>query len=636
MAGAAFQPVANQARPAQDSARTVPAPSPSRPGNQARLRRLQARLTIGAVDDPLEHEADRIADHVMRMPAVTSAPLRVSRTCDACKPEEEKLQPKATNPARASGAAPASVAAALQAPGQPLAPKLRDFFEPRFGADFSAVRVHHDAQAGRSAQEIGATAYATGQNLVFAPGAYAPESQTGRQLIAHELTHVLQQNAGGAAKVQRDATDPAAAGAPAPSASGVLDLAPGEDLSAKNPKLVAFAADFQRKLAASPKAQVIASALWSSKAAFDPGGSPTDVLRAPAAARAGQVKSALVALGIPDAAIFSAPVDLNEGTAQGSDGAVRMVVLEKPFVLPASLPIMPSAMAGAPALAPADPQIAPKPSAAASGSPFDFSKFTTIQIQTPKFSFAMKVPSSIELKSMFVEGKISSTPGLALKFKPVPGSPGVEIGLSGEITSLSNLISSSPPAPGAPKASPPLKFSLSVAFNGQGFKIEASTEANLDNTQSALDNTPSAADGTPSADHRGKITSGIYLTLVEPQIKYQIPSSVVDDINSNGAKLQQAINSLMGTPNPPQASQPVGGAPAAVPGPQSTTTSVMAIATAIAGIADAMDKIDKAKTQKIAPKLSIGAGIVTPIGPPGPGGTTSNQPIPFIGIKGTF
>jgi hypothetical protein len=248
----------------------------------------------------------------------------------------------------------------------------------------------------------------------------------------------------------------------------------------------------------------------------------------------------------------------------------------------------------------------------------------------------MKVPSSIELKSMFVEGKVSTTPGLALKFKPVPGSPGVEIGLSGEITSLSNLISSSPPAPGAPKASPPLKLSLSVAFNGQGFKIEASTEANLDNTQSALDNTPSAADGTPSADHRGKITSGIYLTLVEPQIKYQIPSSVLNDINSNGAKLQQAINSLMGTPNPPQASQPVGAPPAAAPAPQSTTTSVMAVATAIAGIADAMDKIDKAKTQKVAPKISIGVGVVTPIGPPGPGGTSSNQPVPFVGVKGTF
>jgi hypothetical protein len=62
----------------------------------------------------------------------------------------------------------------------------------------------------------------------------------------------------------------------------------------------------------------------------------------------------------------------------------------------------------------------------------------------------------------------------------------------------------------------------------------------------------------------------------------------------------------------------------------------MAIATAIAGIAGAMDKIDKAKTQKIPPKLTIGAGVVTPIGPPGPGGTSSNQPVPFFGVKGTF
>jgi hypothetical protein len=282
------------------------------------------------------------------------------------------------------------------------------------------------------------------------------------------------------------------------------------------------------------------------------------------------------------------------------------------------------------------PALAPKPGAPASGGLPDFSKFTTIQIQTPRFSFALKIPSSIELKSKFVEGKISSTPGLGLKFKPVPGNPGVEIGLSGEITSLSSLVSPSTPAPGAPKATPPIKFSLSVGCNGKGFKLEARTEANLDNTNSALDNTPAANDATPSADHRGKITSGLYLTLIEPQVKYQIPSSVLNDINSNGASLQQAINSLLGTANPPQAEQPVGGPPAATPAAQSGTTAVMAIATAIAGIANAMDKIEKAKTQKVAPTTTIGIGVTDPIGAPGPGGGAGNQPVPFVAVKTTF
>jgi hypothetical protein len=62
----------------------------------------------------------------------------------------------------------------------------------------------------------------------------------------------------------------------------------------------------------------------------------------------------------------------------------------------------------------------------------------------------------------------------------------------------------------------------------------------------------------------------------------------------------------------------------------------MAVATAIAGIADAMDKIDKAKTQKVASKLTVGVGVMNPTGPPGPGGSPSNQPVPFLGVKGTF
>jgi hypothetical protein len=181
-----------------------------------------------------------------------------------------------------------------------------------------------------------------------------------------------------------------------------------------------------------------------------------------------------------------------------------------------------------------------------------------------------------------------------------------------------------------------VKFSLSVAINGQGFKLEASTDVNLDNTQAALDNTPSALDNTPAGIHRGKVTSGIYVTLIEPSVKYQIPSVVLNDLNSNGAKLQKAINALMSSPNPPAAIQAVGGPPAAPAGPQSTASSVLDIATAMASIADAMDKIDKAKKEKVAPKFKIGAGVTDPIGPAGPGGTSSNQPIPFVGASGTF
>jgi hypothetical protein len=105
---------------------------------------IQAKLKVGAVDDPLEHEADRVADQVMRMPApgvsVTAAPPQLSRKCAACE-EEEKLQTKPTGPQAAAGEAPAIVHELLRSPGQPLDRGTRAYFEPRFGHDFSRVRV---------------------------------------------------------------------------------------------------------------------------------------------------------------------------------------------------------------------------------------------------------------------------------------------------------------------------------------------------------------------------------------------------------------------------------------------------------------------------------------------------------------
>jgi hypothetical protein len=87
-----------------------------------------------------------------------------------------------------------STGAGLQrSPGQPLDAATRDFFEPRFGHDFSAVRVHADASAARSARDLNAYAYTVGHDIVFAEGRFAPRTPEGRRLIAHELAHVVQQ-----------------------------------------------------------------------------------------------------------------------------------------------------------------------------------------------------------------------------------------------------------------------------------------------------------------------------------------------------------------------------------------------------------------------------------------------------------
>jgi hypothetical protein len=87
------------------------------------------------------------------------------------------------------------VGSVLRTPSEPLETSARADLQTQFGRDFTGVRVHTDSQAGHSALSLGAAAYTVGRHIVFAPGRYAPQSTTGRQLIAHELAHVLQQDA---------------------------------------------------------------------------------------------------------------------------------------------------------------------------------------------------------------------------------------------------------------------------------------------------------------------------------------------------------------------------------------------------------------------------------------------------------
>lgn len=163
-------------------------------------RCLQARpLVVGPVNDPLEHEADRVAGQVMRMPdsrlsSVASAP-QIGRECTACEEETaQTLQTKQAGvPEVADGKAPAIVHEVLHSPGQPLDVGTRSFMEGRFGHDFQHVRVHSDPRAAESAAAVGALAYTVGSDVIFGAGQYAPDSAQGRYLLAHELTHVVQQ-----------------------------------------------------------------------------------------------------------------------------------------------------------------------------------------------------------------------------------------------------------------------------------------------------------------------------------------------------------------------------------------------------------------------------------------------------------
>ncbi len=163
---------------------------------------LQAKLAIGASNDPLELEADRVADQVLAVPAhsaVSGAPPRIQRY---------------TGPAsEGTDTAPASVDRVLASAGRPLDLALRQDMEQRFGHDFSRVRVHSGTAAEQSALDVDAHAYTVGQEVVFGAGRFAPETHEGRRLLAHELTHAIQQGNCGPA-LRRDVRGPKATATP--------------------------------------------------------------------------------------------------------------------------------------------------------------------------------------------------------------------------------------------------------------------------------------------------------------------------------------------------------------------------------------------------------------------------------------
>lgn len=116
--------------------------------------------------------------------------------CDSCSKQKFFLQRKLKGSelrTPKSNAVPPIVHDVLHSPGQLLDAATRAFFEPRFGHDFSQVRVHTDAKAAESAQAVNSLAYTLGQDIVFGSGQYAPHTSAGRRLMAHELTHVVQQ-----------------------------------------------------------------------------------------------------------------------------------------------------------------------------------------------------------------------------------------------------------------------------------------------------------------------------------------------------------------------------------------------------------------------------------------------------------
>jgi hypothetical protein len=180
----------------------------------------QKKLVVGSVGDPLEREADAVADRVMAMsdpsfgqpggPEPQHSAAHLHRKCRSCAAEAEDevpLRRSSLNPSHTTMSSPPIVHTVLRRHGSPLETPARQFMETRFNRDFSHVRVHADAMAAESARQLNARAYTVGSNIVFGDGQYSPGTLAGRHLLAHELAHTVQQASSGSGLVQRAEVD---------------------------------------------------------------------------------------------------------------------------------------------------------------------------------------------------------------------------------------------------------------------------------------------------------------------------------------------------------------------------------------------------------------------------------------------
>lgn len=170
---------------------------------------LQTKLTVGPAGDRYEQEADRVAASVVRQiqrqPAVTRAVDPVSGEAVSLQrweqqPVEEVRLDAASGAGLAGGPVDGGTEKAIQSArggGKPLAPKVRSSMEGAFNANFNSVRVHTNNKADSLNRSLNARAFTTGNDVFFKQGTYNPGSSDGQKLIAHELTHVVQQSGSG-------------------------------------------------------------------------------------------------------------------------------------------------------------------------------------------------------------------------------------------------------------------------------------------------------------------------------------------------------------------------------------------------------------------------------------------------------
>jgi GH24 family phage-related lysozyme (muramidase) len=198
--------------PAAPPGRHPPAPAPAmlqRAGEcscsgacpRCQAKSLQRKPRVSTPSDAFEQAADATAERVMRMEQPAGGPPRHGQSTRAADNTSASIR----RDALAGAAAPYDTDAAVRAAGQggvALPGAVSDFFEPRFGHDFSSVRVHSDGAAQAGARAVHARAFTLGPDIVFGAGEYAPGTAQGQRLLAHELAHVVQQDAGAGAATE--------------------------------------------------------------------------------------------------------------------------------------------------------------------------------------------------------------------------------------------------------------------------------------------------------------------------------------------------------------------------------------------------------------------------------------------------
>ncbi|MCR1024515.1 DUF4157 domain-containing protein [Cellulophaga baltica] len=168
---------------------------------------VQASQQVSGVNDPLEHEADAMADHVMRMPANGL----IQRKCSSCeekdkamrKPLASFIQKKGEQGGMMASQAVSNKIQSSKGRGKALPKQAKSFMESRFGTEFSDVNIHTGGEAIQMSQELNAKAFTVGNDIYFNSGQYAPNTLEGKRLLAHELTHTVQQGGKNNSQIQR-------------------------------------------------------------------------------------------------------------------------------------------------------------------------------------------------------------------------------------------------------------------------------------------------------------------------------------------------------------------------------------------------------------------------------------------------